>query len=323
MKRRDQFQPELPSSPDRTSGVCPGLIRKARAGVEMCARGLRILACCVIAAGIQSGCTTGSSAQPPRTVNLALVADPHTSIETKHADYNEHYEAVIRAVNNAGVDLVLLAGDLTNHGRTDEFAGYQELTGGFDAPVYAVAGNHDVGSKVMPNKDPSMSADRLARYETTIGPLFYTQVIADGIRLVAATSSLMGSGMPPEDEQWVFLEEHLPAARGEFVLLMMHYPLYVDTPDEPAGYMNLDPGPRRRLTQLLKQSGVTLVLCGHQHRPMDKIDNGLRMITAPPVSFGLPRGKQREGWTLIRIDTNGRVTADIRYLPETQGSAAP
>jgi alkaline phosphatase D len=145
--------------------------------------------------------------------------------------------------------------------------------------------------------------------------LYYDERIGPHTRLVAITSSLLSSGMPAEEEQWRYLDAHLPAAGHERVILLSHYPLFVDDPDEPASYMNIDPAPRARLISLLDRHGVGLMLCGHQHRPMDRWAGRTRMITAPPVSFGLPRGQQPEGWTLITLDEAGNIEVENRFLP--------
>jgi hypothetical protein len=44
-------------------------------------------------------------------------------------------------------------------------------------------------------------------------------------------------------------------------------------------------------------------------------------ISAPPVSFGLPRGRQPEGWALVTITPGGAVSADDQYLPAVPESA--
>jgi Icc-related predicted phosphoesterase len=54
-------------------------------------------------------------------------------------------EAVVASFAALGddVDLVLVAGDLTSHGRVDEAEVLCEAAAATDAPVYAVLGNHD------------------------------------------------------------------------------------------------------------------------------------------------------------------------------------
>jgi predicted phosphodiesterase len=95
----------------------------------------------------------------------------------------------------------------------------------------------------------------------------------------------------------------------------MHYPLFLKDLNEPGGdYWDVEPAPRTRLYQLLKQGGVKIVLTGHLHRPLVNRRDGILFVTTPPISFGLPRGKQPEGWTLVTILKNGEATSEIKTL---------
>jgi hypothetical protein len=105
------------------------------------------------------------------------------------------------------------------------------------------------------------------------------------------------------------------------MLLLTHYPLYLKTPDEPGDpYWNVEPEPRARLLALLaKTDNLRAVLSGHLHRGLTNRGEGSSvpgalLYTSPPVSFGLPRGHQPEGWSLITISRTGEVSAAFRPL---------
>jgi Icc-related predicted phosphoesterase len=70
-------------------------------------------------------------------VTVAAAGDLHAS--------EEHRDRLTRAFAEIGerVDLVLLAGDLTTHGRVDEARVLADACGRAAAPVVAVLGNHD------------------------------------------------------------------------------------------------------------------------------------------------------------------------------------
>lgn len=275
----------------------------------------------VIAAASVITWISGDARGVDHPVRLALLSDPHVSVEEQHADYVQRFEQVIVQVNDSQVDAVLIAGDLANHGRAEEFEAYRRLAQRLNAPVFCVPGNHDVGNKVMPDQRTSLSPRRLDVYRQHVGELFYTSPIAPGVRVVGATSSLMGSGLEQEQLQWEFLDKHLAAADNERVIFLMHYPLFVEKPDEPGGeYFNLEPEPRARLMDLLKRHGVRYVFTGHLHWPMQRQWNGVHLIGAPPISFGLPRGRQPEGWTLIELNTDGTLTVQLRYLDSSPAS---
>lgn len=235
-------------------------------------------------------------------VRFALVSDPHVTRGTNEDQplYRGRFERTIESVNSHGVDAVLMAGDLTQGGKADEFADYRELAGKFKAPVYAVPGNHDVGGKVLPN-EKGVTAARVTNFEKIIGPTFWSQTIK-GVRVLGIDSPVLGSGLPVENDQWTFLDKELDKPHEEPTLVLTHYPPFLDKVDEPGGtYWNIEPAPRARLLALLHKGGVAAVLSGHLHRPIEHTIDGILFSTTPPVSFGLPRGKQAQGWTLVTI----------------------
>jgi hypothetical protein len=127
--------------------------------------------------------------------------------------------------------------------------------------------------------------------------------------------SLLGSGFDREDAMWKFLERELAKPSSRPTILFMHYPLFLKSPDEPGGeYFNTEPAPRARLLHLLKQGEVKIVLTGHTHRSVVNHHDGILFLTTPPISFGLPRGKQPEGWTLVTILKNGEAQGEFRPL---------
>ncbi len=98
-------------------------------------------------------------------------------------------------------------------------------------------------------------------------------------------------------------------------VLLMHYPLFLKDFDEGGGdYFNIEPAPRMRLYNLLKQGEVKTVLTGHLHRPLINQREGILFLTTPPISFGLPRGKQPEGWTLVTVFKNGEAKESFRNI---------
>lgn len=251
--------------------------------------------------------------QAPDVVRLALVSDPHVTRGTKDDQplYRPRFEAAVKTVNEAHVDAVLLAGDLTEGGRPEQYDDYAALSKGFTAPLYAVPGNHDVGAKHLPNEKGTTAA-RNAEFARRVGPVFWAHDVK-GVHLVGLDSPILGSGLPEEERQWAFLDRELVARPGRRTVVLGHYPPFLDSPEEPGGaYWNIEPAPRKRLLDLVRRSGALAFLSGHLHRPLDHDWSGIRLLSTPPVSFGLPRGEQPEGWTLVEIDGQ-KVTS--RFVP--------
>lgn len=75
------------------------------------------------------------------SVRIAAVADLHCRLGRK-----DNFQRLVKAVNEQSVDLVLLGGDLTDHGRPEEAELLADSLGDLRAPVVAVLGNHDLDS---------------------------------------------------------------------------------------------------------------------------------------------------------------------------------
>lgn len=274
-----------------------------------------------------------TAAPKNRVLRIALVADPHVNSAATgdEANYKARFLRVIAEVNAAHVSRVLIAGDLTQNGKPEQFAEFKELIKGFQSPVSVVCGNHDVGPKIGitdAKLGSGVTAERVAKYEALFGASFYT-LNWEGVRIIGLNSPVLGSGLPVEARQWEFLKhELLPSASpGIPTLLVTHYPLYLVSPEEPGGiYWNVEPAPRARLLDLIKKNGnVLAVLTGHLHRPLvNKTSGGVLLYSSPPVSFGLPAGKQPEGWTLVTIATPTNVIqTEFHAIPHLAGAEAP
>ncbi len=250
------------------------------------------------------------------TLRVALVCDTHTNLETEGEPslYRAHFEAIIAQVNAAKVDAVLLGGDLTEGGKPDTIAAFLAQAAQLNAPQLRVAGNHDVGAKRAESIKSNLSQERVLRFEAGMGPSFWQSEIG-GARFVGLNASLLGSGLPREIAQWEFLENALaqPGSAPLGTHLLTHYPPFLSAPDEPSDYWNIEPAPRARLLALLAKAKVRGVFSGHLHRPLFNVTDELTLVTAPPVSFGLPRGKQPEGWTLLAISPND-ITFETRSI---------
>ncbi len=258
-----------------------------------------------------------AEALAPRALRVALVCDTHTNLETEGepALYRARFDAVIDQVNAAKVDAVLLGGDLTEGGSPATIAAFEAQAARLEAPQLRVAGNHDVGAKKAEGTKSNLSDERVTRFEAAMGPSLWAREIG-GARFIGVNASLFGSGLQHEIAQWEFLEAALkkPNAALYGTHLLTHYPPFLTSPDEPSDYWNIEPAPRARLLALLKQAQVRGVFSGHLHRPLFNQTDDLTLVTAPPVSFGLPRGKQSEGWTLVSIAPGGAIAFETRSI---------
>lgn len=253
-------------------------------------------------------------------IRIALLADVHIDL-TDQADstrFLPHLQTAIQQVNDAHVDLVLIAGDLANHGRQLEWDEFKMRIRDFKAPVLYVPGNHDISGKINSGKTGGIvTSASYAKYASAMGPGFFVKELA-GLRVIGLAGSLFGSGLPEENQQWAMLERAVGERSSLLTVVFCHYPLFAKSADEPGGtYWNIEPEPRRRLLALMKSGGVAAFLAGHRHHPYLADAEGLPCIDAPAVAFGLPKDTQPEGWTLVAVPRNGRkpVTCYVHYIP--------
>jgi 3',5'-cyclic AMP phosphodiesterase CpdA len=256
-------------------------------------------------------------------LRIALVSDTHTNEHASDPDqgrYRGHLDKVIAQVNAAKPDVVLIAGDLTQGGRAEEVEDFLAQIKAFNAPVRYVPGNHDVGDKHLPSKPGAgVTSARVKRYERRLGDSWWAAEVGGTrkVRLIGVNSSLLGSGLPEESAQWTFLERELARPDSPPTLLLMHYPPFVKTPDESGGgYWNIEPAARERFLALIQKPEAHLigVLTGHLHRTNDVRLGAIRIVTTPPVSFGIPQGKQPEGWTLVTVLPNGELRTEFHAI---------
>lgn len=250
------------------------------------------------------------------SVKIALVSDVHINRGTNQALYQSNFEKAIQQVNNARVDAVVLTGDLTEDGTKDEYADFKRLVKRFNAPSFMLPGNHDIGNKKIGGKKNEISFKRLIDYHLIIGRSWFSTEIG-GVRLIGVNSMLFGSGFKKELQMWKFLESELGKKSTKPLLVFMHYPPFRDKPEEKGGeYWNLEPAQRFRLFGLFQQADVNGVFSGHLHYSLTNKYNGVLYYTTHPTSFGLPKGKQKPGWTLITVSNDGIKLKQFSIEPD-------
>jgi alkaline phosphatase D len=247
---------------------------------------------------------------------IAFVSDTHVNLRTNEPgiNYMLRLDQAIAEISGAKVDLVLIAGDLTDGGTREQMALFKRKMAQLHAPVLFVAGNHDVGMVGDDTVKKSITPERVKLFSKELGPNWFAREKA-GVRIVGVNSCLFGSGFKAEDDQWQFLEKELAKAGAKPTLLLEHYPLFIKTADEPRNSTwNVQPEPRKRLLALVEQGGVRTVLTGHLHYPITNRLDGILFLGNTTTAFGLPRGKQPEGWMLLGVPREGEVQFEFRKL---------
>lgn len=251
-------------------------------------------------------------AQSPAPDFFVQLADPQFGLFTNDRDFAQetaNYEFVVASVNRLKPKFIVICGDLINKpGDPAQTAEYHRITSMIDKsiPVYAVAGNHDVGNEP--------TAETLAYYRERFGPDYYSFRQGDVYGIVLNSSLIAAPAMVQAEagKQEAWLQAELTQAKASgarHIVVFQHHPWFLEDPNEPAQYFNIPNPQRRRYLDMLKAAGVRYVFAGHYHRNAYGKDGDLEMITSGPV--GRPLGNDPSGIRLVMV---GRDSLDHRYF---------
>ena len=215
---------------------------------------------------------------------IAQLSDPHVRpdgvLYQGVVDSNAQFAAAVAHVN--GFDprpaLVLLSGDLVDHGHAEEYAMLARLLAKLDVPFLAIPGNHD-------EREAFRRAFAGASWLPTSGPIHYASACGP-LRVVALDVTVPGShhGVASA-ESMAWLDETLGAEPARPTILMMHQPPF----ETGIPYMDLySCREGERLAQVLgRHRQVERVVCGHVHRFMQVRFGGTMLCTAPSTTTAI------------------------------------
>lgn len=226
-------------------------------------------------------------------------------------------------------DLMLVGGDLTRDGTLHgyELDDAKRRLDTLGIPYRAIPGNMDVGNKharvdgPMKNRrdtECNTTAEWLDAFAARFGELCWTFVHRN-VRFTGFYEALAGSGLAHEREMWRFLESLATLPREPLHVVVNHYPLFIDSPDEKAWditkreeylewYFSIDPPHRQRIFELLQRAGVTDVFSGHIHCRCPAVTfNSIRFWKTPATSFSqwverFPEGDGTLGFYACHVD---------------------
>lgn len=169
-------------------------------------------------------------------------------------------------------DCVIITGDLTDHGRLDEYAELVRQLERLELPFYLVIGNHDHRETMLAALDyPHLRG---------VGPFVQYTVEDYPVRLIVldSTSEVHHMGEFCETRR-AWLEARLAEAPERPTIVALHHPPF-DT-----GITLMDaagPGWANGLAETLaRYPNIERVLCGHIHRPIQTLVGG-RLVSVCP-----------------------------------------
>ncbi|MGC4890050.1 phosphodiesterase [Micromonospora sp. DT227] len=246
---------------------------------------------------------------------IAQLSDPHVTTGPLAA---EPAAGLHRALGTALAlrprpDCVVITGDLTGHGRPDEYLALREIVGRFPLPVHLAAGNHDDRESLLDTfgGTPHLAGGFSAHYHVDHPEV--TLVVLDSL-------TPGGSGGRLGDEQLDWLDGVL-AGRPEApaVVCLHHPPVAVGLPAADAiGLADAD----ALAAVIARHPHVVRVAAGHLHRPVTSAFAGTVLTCAPSTwiqaSLTMADGDEigwvaePTGFLLHRVADGGCVTHTVQ-----------
>lgn len=208
------------------------------------------------------------------------IALPHTVPPSTNRFHRTEYslaafEVALSTFADFDLDFLLLCGDLTQDGEDDNHRWLAHRLAQLPHPVYVIPGNHDI---LTPNGNAhTVSMADFRRHYAACGygntdQLYYSQVIAPGVRLVGLNSIFFDGEAQTyrgrlDVAQLKWLEGVLKASRDELVMVMVHHNVIDHLPGQSQSRL----GQRyilenaSALLKILTRYGVQLVFTGHLH----------------------------------------------------------
>ena len=231
---------------------------------------------------------------------IAHISDLHISDSTFD---EEMFLKAVSEINNLQPDMIILTGDLTEHGYYVEFEKATKYLEMFEAPLFAVPGNHDARNLGYQT------------FEELVGEKSWKLTMDGNFTVMGLDSS-----SPDEDKghvgtpQHMWLEHQLDECviNEHFSIVALHH--HVVSIPQTGRERNVlsDAGD---ILKTLTTHEVDLVLSGHKHVPNIWKINETIIVNAGSLSSLKLRGKNKNSYNVYNISEE-----DIEiYLNEVNG----
>jgi len=244
------------------------------------------------------------------------MCDPQFGMGGYHHDTIAFKEA-IEQINQINPDFVVICGDLVDSANDNSIKDFIRIKSKFNMPVYLAAGNHDVENV------PTLAT--LDKYRSEFGKDYYSFDYQNYIFIIINTQ-LWKSPVPNETEaQDKWLAETLNQAKekNKPVIVIGHYPLFIERPDEIEDYFNLPIKKRLELMDLFQENKVVAYLGGHVHKTLVNKIEGIQFVNGETTSMNFDnRLLGFRQWT-IKGDSVSHKFIELANPPEEEKQYNP
>lgn len=217
---------------------------------------------------------------------IAHISDLHISNSSFDEDV---FMDAVGQINNLQPDMVILTGDITNHGYYTEFEQATRYLEMFEAPLFAVPGNHDARNLGYQT------------FEELVGEKSWKLTMDGNFTVIGLDTSYpdenKGHVGPP---QHMWLEHQLDecVVNDQFSIVALHHHV---VPIPQTGRERNVLSDAGDILKTLTTHEVDLVLSGHKHVPnIWKINNTI-IANAGSLSSNKLRGKIKNSYNVYNI----------------------
>jgi len=258
---------------------------------------------------------------------LAQITDPHIKkgrgLAYGHVDTAAFLEAVVKHLNAfiPDVDAVIVTGDLTDQGQSEEYAAIRPILDELSMPWYVIPGNHDHRENLI---QAFSDHDYLAQCSG------FVQYAVDDypVRLIGLDTLEVGEpyGYLCQDRlSW--LDTCLNEKPDKPTMLFLHHPPFA------IGIQHMDVQRLQNADDLFQvlagHSQVRHVACGHVHRASETCINGIAVSIAPNSAHSVTLDMKQDGLSsftmeppavrMFRIGDGGNIVTHISYIGAFDG----
>jgi 3',5'-cyclic AMP phosphodiesterase CpdA len=210
---------------------------------------------------------------------IAQMTDIHIGFapDEKPEEFNRlRFRATLARILDAPnrPDMLVLSGDITDHGDRESYERTAELLAACPFPVWPMVGNHDTRAELLHAFPQVKAEDGFVHYVLE----------QDGLRIIfldTLEEGRHGGAFCERRQAW--LETRLDEAPATPTLIFMHHPPVVSGIEwmDPAAD---EPWVRRVAAALRGRQQVLAIHCGHLHRPLAGSFEDIPLCVTPSVA---------------------------------------
>lgn len=237
-------------------------------------------------------------------VRFGVLADPHVDIRGENgwrmgAISVLALEKTVAAMNDAGLDFVLVPGDLLLDGEWENLEVAKKLLDGLIPPYYIISGNHDYrpadAGRLRKGFSYLTTPEFIDVFKThgyrPGGSRYWSHQLPSGLRLIGLDGCLpevtRGWGGFLDHDQFQWLKEQLDRS-DEPIIIMVHHCLqhWGNDASTIAGRWNsLENSPQIRRLLSDYRGKIVMVISGHRHIGLrNSVIDGVAYFVAPSIN---------------------------------------